>query len=183
MASQPSVSAPSSSFFSAQRAMTPSVDSNLLQTKVGILDGSATGSQSAAQRIGVKEMQGESDPTRRHEANKSNNNSNNQTTNAFSLSAKKKEKMATTPAAPLERFALAPSGWDARKFQARQRLEEKALTAPPLLTREGINAFEVPRPHTFFKFHFVAPKNSRFSRPLPLSFFHLRVRVLSLSIF
>ena len=111
-------------------------------------------------------MQGDSDPMRKHEANKrsnsnsndSNNNNNDKTTDASPLSAKKnKTVVTTTTAAPLADFTLAPSGWDARKFQSCEGLGEKDLTAPPLLTLEGIYAFEVP--HTFFlKFLFVTPK-------------------------
>ena len=118
---------------------------------------------------------------RKHEANKrsnsssNNNNNNDKTTYASPLSAKKnKTVVTTTTAAPLADFTLAPSGWDARKFQSCEGLGEKALTVPPLLTQEGINAFEVP--HTYFlKFIFVTPKNNYFSLPLSMYLFDQRV--------
>ena len=101
---------------------------------------------------------------RKHEANKrsnssSNNNSNNnnKTTDVSPLSVKKnKTVVTTTTAAPLADFTLAPSGWDARKFQSCEGLGEKALTVPPLLTPEGIYAFEVP--HTFLKKYICHPQ-------------------------
>jgi len=95
---------------------------------------------------------------RKHEANKrSNSSSNNKTTDASPLSAKKnKTVVTTTTAAPLADFTLAPSGWDARKFQSCEGLGEKALTVPPLLTPEGIYAFEVP--HTFLKKYICHPQ-------------------------
>ena len=115
---------------------------------------------SGSQRTGVEVRQGESDSMRKHEANKrsnsSSNNNNDKTTDASPLSAKKnKTVVTTTTAAPLADFTLAPSGWDARKFESCEGLGEKALTVPPLLTPEGIYAFEVPP--TFFKNLYLSP--------------------------